>query len=350
MAYEICDKIKNMTPYEPISGNYPIRLDANESFLQPDEGLQMKLLEAVAGVPMNRYPEALAADVCAAFAKRYRAQPECVVAGNGSDELISVIIGCMLQKGEPLLTLAPDFSMYRFYGELQELNLVTLQKREDLTISAKEIIKAAKEARAKAIIFSNPCNPTSLVMDANDVLEIARQTDALVIVDEAYMDFCDQSILCKVSELDNVIVLKTCSKAMGAAALRLGFAVTNSKIANALRAAKSPYNTDAFSQAMGTVLLGEDEYLDNCILSIKRSRDVLYDGLTRLAEFKKNKIIKVFKPQTNFVLIEMDNAKACFDALLAIGIVVRHMGNFLRITAGTDVENASVLSALAKLL
>ncbi len=350
MGYELCDKIKHMTPYEPISGSYPIRLDANESFLQPDEMLQLKIIEAVAGVSMNRYPDALAADVCAAFAKRFQVQPENVVAGNGSDELISVIIAGMLQKGEPLLTLAPDFSMYRFYGELQELNLVTLQKGKDLTVTAKEIIKAAKQAGAKAIIFSNPCNPTSLMMDAKDVLELAEQTDALVIVDEAYMDFSDQSILCKAPELDNVIVLKTCSKAMGAAALRLGFAVTNTKIANALRAAKSPYNTDALSQAIGTVLLGEDEYLDYCVSAIKCSRDILYEGLTRLAEFKKNSIIKVYKPQTNFILIELVDAKACFSELLKLGIVVRLMGDCLRITAGTDVENASLLSALAKLL
>ena len=350
MGYELCDKIKYMTPYEPISGSYPIRLDANESFLQPDEMLQLKIIEAVAGISMNRYPDALAADVCAAFAKRFQVQPDNVVAGNGSDELISVIIAGMLQKGEPLLTLAPDFSMYRFYGELQELNLVTLQKGKDLTVTAKEIIKAAKQAGAKAIIFSNPCNPTSLMMDAKDVLELAEQTDALVIVDEAYMDFSDQSILCKAPELDNVIVLKTCSKAMGAAALRLGFVVTNTKIANALRAAKSPYNTDALSQAIGTVLLGEDEYLDYCVSAIKRSRDILYEGLTRLAEFKKNSIINVYKPQTNFILIELADANACFRELLKLGIVVRLMGDCLRITAGTDVENASLLSALAKLL
>ncbi len=350
MPYEICEKIKKMTPYEPISGNYPIRLDANESFLQPDEGLQLKIVEAVVDVSLNRYPDALATRVCEAFAKRYGVGAQNVTAGNGSDELISIIIGTMLQKGEPLLTFAPDFSMYRFYGELQELNLVTLQKSEDLTISAGEIVDAAKQCGARAIIFSNPCNPTSLVMTAEDVLYIAENTDALVIVDEAYMDFSNQSILCKAPELDNVIVLKTCSKAMGAAALRLGFAVANTKLTDALRVAKSPYNTDSFSQAIGTVLLSEDGYLDYCVDAIIQSRDILYDGLSCLSAFKKDKIIKVFKTQTNFVLMKMTDAKACFEALLTEGIVVRQMGEYLRITAGTDAENAALLSALARIL
>lgn len=350
MAYKICDKIINMTPYEPISGHYPIRLDANESFLQPDDGLWLKMMEAVAGIALNRYPDALAADVCAAFANRFGVSPDCVTAGNGSDELISVIISAMLQKGETLLTLAPDFSMYRFYGDLQELSIVAVQKGQDLTIDTQEIVDTAKQVNARAIIFSNPCNPTSLVMSAQEVLSIAGQVDALVIVDEAYMDFSDQSVLCKALELDNVIVLKTCSKAMGAAALRLGFAVSNRRITNALRAAKSPYNTDSLSQAIGAILLRDNEYLDRSIQTIIRSRDILYTGLSRLAEFKQDSIITVFKPHTNFVLLRMSDARACYDALLAEGIVVRHMGEFLRITAGADTENAAVLSALAKIL
>ncbi|MFA9381890.1 MAG: histidinol-phosphate transaminase, partial [Acetanaerobacterium sp.] len=272
MAYDICDKLKNLTPYEPISGSYPIRLDANESFMPPDEGLRLRIIETVAGISFNRYPDALAADVCSAFAHRFGVGAEHVTAGNGSDELIALIIGSMLQKGDTLLTLAPDFSMYRFYGELQELRVVTMQKGNDLAVSAEEILAAAKKADAAAIIFSNPCNPTSLVMSVQEVLSLASQTDALVIVDEAYMDFSDQPVVCKAPQLDNVIVLKTCSKAIGAAAIRLGFAISNARITSALRAAKSPYNTDSLSQAIGTILLNEDGYLEKCVKALIRSR------------------------------------------------------------------------------
>lgn len=350
MPYELCEKIKTMTPYEPITGSYPVRLDANESFLQPDEHLRLKIMEAALGVELNRYPDALAKKVCDAFAHRFGVSANCVTAGNGSDELISVIIGSLLQKGETLLTLAPDFTMYRFYGQLQETRVVTLQKANDLTVRTEDIVRAANDSGARAIIFSNPCNPTSLVMSAEEVLALARATDALVVVDEAYMDFSDQSILCKAPELDNVIVLKTCSKAMGAAALRLGFAVANERLTNALRAAKSPYNADGISQAVGTVLLSEEGYMEAAVARIRASRDVLYEGLCRLAEFKCDAIITVYVTQTNFVLLRIKDAKACYDRLLEKGIVVRQLGDFLRITAGTEDENAAVVSALAAIL
>ncbi len=350
MPYEICDKLKNLTPYEPISGSYPVRLDANESFVPLSGELRLKVMEAVAGTSFHRYPDALASDVCGAFAARFGVSKDCVTAGNGSDELISVIVGSVLQKGDSLLTFAPDFSMYRFYGELTEADVITLGKEDDLTLNAAKMIRSVWDTGARAVIFSNPCNPTSLVLPAEDVLRLADSTNALVVVDEAYMDFSNQSVLQKAQELDNVIVLKTCSKAMGAAAIRLGFAVSNPRITSALRAAKSPYNTDSLSQLVGTLLLREEDYLSHNVRELVRSRDILYAGLTRLAEFKTNSILRVFKPETNFVFVQMKDAGTCFEGLLGEGIVVRKFGEYLRITAGSDEENTALLSALARIL
>ncbi len=348
MPYEICDKLKNMKPYEPISGEYPIRMDANESFITPDEHLKQRIAEAVAQISFNRYPDALATDVCKAFTLYYGVSADCVTAGNGSDELISVIIGSMLQKGDTLLTVAPDFSMYRFYGDMSEANVVTVQKDENLQMDVDVILKAARESNAKALIFSTPCNPTSLVLEKSEVLRLIRSTNMLVIVDEAYMDFSNQSILREVESFDNVIVLKTCSKAFSAA-IRLGFAVSNRRITGALRAAKSPYNVNSVTQAIGAVILSEAAYNRACIQRVLQSREQLYSGLLALAATKTD-IIRVFKPETNFVFIELRNANACFEALLQKGIVVRHFSKHLRITAGTQDENKALLSALETII
>lgn len=348
MPYELCDKIKNMTPYEPICGDYPVRLDANESFIAPDEELRQKIMDAVSGVSFNRYPDALANDLCKAFSLYYGVDSGCVTAGNGSDELISVIIGSMLQKGDTLITLSPDFSMYRFYGEMAEMNMVTLQKDEDLQVNVEDILIAAKEHNAKMVIFSTPCNPTSLVTDRNEVLRLIRSTDMLVVVDEAYMDFSNQSILREAASFENVIVLKTCSKAFSAA-IRLGFAVSNKRITNALRAAKSPYNVNSVSQAIGAVILNEADYNHDCISQVLQNRAELYQALTKLAS-KKSQIIKVYQSDTNFIFAEFQDATAVHTALMNKGIMVRCFSRHLRITVGSKDENNALVTALAELL
>ncbi|SDN44499.1 pyridoxal phosphate-dependent aminotransferase [Acetanaerobacterium elongatum] len=348
MPYELCEKIKNMTPYEPINGDYSIRLDANESFIAPNKMLQQKIQDAVAQVSFNRYPDALAVELCKAFSLYYRVGVEYITAGNGSDELISVIIGSLLQKGDTLITLSPDFSMYRFYGEMAEMNMVTLKKGESLEVNVDDILKAAKDHSAKAIIFSTPCNPTSLVTDKNEVLRLINSTDMLVVVDEAYMDFSNQSILQEAVSFDNVIVLKTCSKAFSAA-IRLGFAVANKRITNALRAAKSPYNVNSVTQAIGAAILNEADYNRDCIKQVLQNRAELYQDLTDLA-LKKADIIKVYKSETNFIFVELQDAKATHAALMNKGIVVRCFNRHLRITVGSKDENKALVAALDELL
>ena len=223
MTYELNDKVKNLTPYDAVTGNYKIRLDANESFINPGESLKEEFFSALAAVKFNRYPDPMAAGLCEGFARYYGINPETVVAGNGSDELISIIMGSFLRHGDKVMTCSPDFSMYQFYGKLYEKNNLVIDKKEDMILTAADVLEAAGKGKPAAIILSNPCSPTSLVMSREDILKIVENTDALVILDEAYMDFSDQSIMEVIEKHDNLIILKTCSKALGLAAIRLGF-------------------------------------------------------------------------------------------------------------------------------
>ena len=114
MAYTLAPKTEALTPYDPVEGEYRVRLDANESFLLPTDTDREKMARAAAEAALNRYPDPLATRLCEAFAARYQVKPALVTAGNGSDELISIILSTFLQKGEKVLTLSPDFSMYAF--------------------------------------------------------------------------------------------------------------------------------------------------------------------------------------------------------------------------------------------
>lgn len=349
MAYELNAKIRGLSPYDPIDGGYRVRLDANESFLQPDAGLRASLLEAAASVAPNRYPDPLATELCASFAAYYGIRPETVVAGNGSDELISVLMSSFLCKRESVTVLAPDFSMYSFYAGISEANCVTFQKDGDFSVDVDRLIRAVNRSGSRMLVFSNPCNPTSLGLAREETRRLVRSVEALVVLDEAYMDFWDQSLVGEVSGYDNLIVLRTCSKAIGMAGIRLGFAVANPKLTGALKAVKSPYNVNSFTQGIGAAVLRKTEWLRGCTQKILESKRSLHDSLCRISAQRPGRM-RVMDGVTNFVTVRMPDAREAYDFLLCRGIAVRCFDGFLRVTAGTASENEEVANGFSAYL
>lgn len=343
--YQLNEKIRNLKPYDPISGEYAVRLDANESFFGLPEDLRQEFAQIASELVLNRYPDPLSTEVCKAFADYYQVPVENVTAGNGSDELISIICNSFLEKGDAFLTLEPDFSMYRFYGVIAEGLPVTLQKPENLRIDVEEVIKVCLEKDIKLLIFSNPCNPTSLGLGREEVRRLITSIDALVVLDEAYMDFWDQSLLPEFDQYDNLLILRTCSKAFGGAALRLGFAVGALPLTNALKAVKSPYNLNSFTQAAGAALLRRKEESKAALAEILLSKKELLDGVKTLAERFPGEM-EVFESDTNFVFIRTGKYAEIFRYMLEKGIAIRKFAGYLRITAGTREENRAVLDAL----
>lgn len=349
MAYQLSEKLKNMVPYEPISGDYAIRLDANESFLPVDEEIKAEFTQKLSEIPFNRYPDPLAAEVCRKFADYYGINADFVTAGNGSDELISVIIGAFLSEGDKLLTVMPDFSMYGFYADLAGVTVLTQEKDENLNIDVDAVIQTVQREKVNCVMFSNPCNPTGQGLPREEVRRLITSVDCLVVLDEAYMDFYTESLLTEAEQYDNLIILRTCSKALGLAAVRLGFAVANPTLTTVLRAAKSPYNVNSVTQAYGSVVLSHKEKEQAALAQILASREELYGALVGMQE-KYHCFERVYPTVTNFVLVETSRAKELFEQLKAESIVVRLMGSRLRITAGSPAENKAVLAALEKMV
>ena len=346
--FQLNEKVKNLTPYEPISGTYEIRLDANESFLTVPENIQNEMVEALKNSALNRYPDPNATNLVKGFADYFNVDPDCVTAGNGSDEIISVIMNAFLQKGDRILTLEPDFSMYRFYAEIAECESVKYQKNENLDVNIDDVIALANKEKVRIVIFSNPCNPTSRIIKADEIRKLINNTDALVVLDEAYMDFAgSESLMGEFNNYDNLIILKTCSKALGCAALRLGFAVANKTLTNVIRAVKSPYNVNSVSQAIGEVLFSHPDYIDNCIETVINARKELYSEICKI---ENSKIEKIYETHTNFVFMKVKNAKQIFEKMKENSIIIRNMGDYLRITAGSKDENEKMLTTFKKVL
>lgn len=346
--YTLGAKAAGLEPYEPGQGHYRIRLDANESFMTPTPADRERLGQIAAETAFNRYPDPAARELCEAYAAAYGLDPATVTAGNGSDELIGVITAAFLQKGERMLTVAPDFSMYRFYAALNETPCTVWQKGEDMQIDVDALLRTAEEQQARLIVFSNPCNPTSLGLPREEVRRLIRGTSALVVLDEAYMDFWDQSLLDEVTDYDNLIILRTCSKALGMAALRVGFAIANETLTRVLRAAKSPYNVGAITQALATDLLRRPQAMAIARELLLLSREQLMTGLRKLQE---ENLLQVYESCTNFALVRVACARALYEELMERSILVRCLGeDLLRITAGTELENREVLAQLTCLL
>ena len=207
--YELCGKVRDLEPYEPIKGTYRIRLDANESFYNMPEEVKQEIKDIIDVMPFNRYPDSTAEKPIKAFAEYYGISPENVTATNGSDEMLYILASAMLERNSIVVVAEPDFSMYRFYSALSENTVIAYQKTADLQIDVDELIKTVNENNADMVIFSNPCNPTGQGITAENARKLVKSVKALVVLDEAYMDFWNDSILKEPAEYDNLIVLKT---------------------------------------------------------------------------------------------------------------------------------------------
>lgn len=353
MAYQLNPNIKNLTPYQPIHGDFNIRLDANESFYSLDEKIKLSINEALLDLDYNRYPDSNAVELVNTFADFYHINPTNVTAGNGSDELISLIVGTFLSPNQKLLTFSNDFSMYQIYASIYGLETVTYQKNDDLTIDVDKVISLSQDTSIGAIFFSNPCNPTSLLLNRNDVIKLVKGVNCLVVLDEAYMDFCnddvtgENSLLQSVSKYDNLIILKTSSKAVGLAGIRLGFAIANDTITNALKSVKSPYNVNSITQLVGKITFGDRDLVLSKTKQLVANTKVLQTQLEKIFNLPEE---VVYSSKTNFVYVKTNRGKMIFDNLLLNSIAIRYMGDYLRITAGSDTENKTLIATLQKII
>ena len=338
MSYTLNDKIKNLVPYEPISGTFNIRLDANECTLNYNDEFKQLVFDAVNSIDFNRYPDPTCINIRKSFADFYGIDYKNVTVGNGSDELLFIIESAFLEKGDSLLVATPDFSMYEFYSSIAEVNCVKYVKNTELNIDVDKLINIVNSNNIGLVLFSNPCNPTGQGVCKNDIVKLLNSVNALVVLDEAYMDFWsdEESLIQDVDNYSNLIVLRTASKAMGSAALRLGFAVSNITITNALTAVKSPYNVNTLSQTIGASVYKNKKFLKNQINTIVENTNLLYNGLVDISNNTEDFV--VYPTKTNFVFIKTSFGKDLWNFLKDNSVAIRFMGDYIRITAGTKEE------------
>jgi len=324
-----------------------VKLDAMENpFLLPDK-IRKEVAKAAQQALINRYPDPSAKKLKQAIARIWKIDPEQMLLGNGSDELIQAII---LAFGGPVITPAPSFAMYDISARALSQKVVSVPLTDEFDLDADAIIKAAKRTKARVIFLACPNNPTGNRYSDAAVRKVLENVSAAVVIDEAYFSFSGRTFLPYLNRHPGMIILRTLSK-IGLAGLRIGVLTASREIAAELNKIRLPYNINVLSQAAALVALRHWSTLNRQISLLISERAKLYNALLRTPG------VTPFPTETNFILMWIEkDATAVFKALKKRGILVKNLDRpgplkgCLRVTIGTPAENREFLSNLKQIL
>ena len=343
--------IDELTPYTP--GEQPqidnlIKLNTNENPYGPSP----KVLEAIAhanGDDLRKYPDPLSTDLKKSIAAYYDLPLDYVFVGNSSDEVLGHAFRALLKQDKPLLYPDITYSFYPVYCQLFDIKYKQVPLRDDFTLNIDDYDQANG-----GIIFANPNAPTGIALSLEKIETLLqRNPDAVVVVDEAYADFADQSAVSLIQKYDNLLVTQTLSKSRSLAGLRVGLALGNPELLEALERVKNsfhPYALDKLAAAGAAAAFDDKTYFKETCDKVIATRTTTTSALEKLG-------FNVLPSSANFVFATHrdHNAEVIFKALRERKIIIRHFGSdrisqYLRISIGTDEEMNSLLTALEEIL
>lgn len=326
-----------MEPYFSKNIEDGVILNANESPFNAPKKVIKQFIKEMKKVDFNRYPDMQNTKLCEAIAKRFNVKPTEVTCGVGSDELIETTFKCVLEPNDVVVSFSPSFSMYSVFAELCLAKFVPVDFNKDFTFDVDGMINSIRENNPKLVLICTPNNPTGSFISEKDIRRIAEATDALIILDLAYIDFaeCDYTSLAK--EYDNIIAFRTFSKAMSLPSMRVGYAISNEDNINMINAVKAPYSVSVPAQIMARIATENIDLYKENIKAIIDERNRLYDIL-------KDKFT-VYPSSANFIYLKLDDS--INKELLANKIYIRTMKNGMyRISIGTKEENDKLLKVV----
>jgi histidinol-phosphate aminotransferase len=327
-----------------------IKLASNENSL----GSSPKAIKAIRNTlfSVNRYPDSQSFYLKRRIAKFYNIEPECVVLGNGSDELIDIIIKTFVEDNENIVISDTTFLEYEIIASINAKQVIRVPLKYfkyDLSEIKKRINR-----KTKLVFIANPNNPTGTYVNKYELQDFLSDLneDVIVVLDEAYDTFIDVDDFpnsLTYLKKKNIIILKTFSKAYGLAGLRIGFAITNSDFAYYMEKVRQPFNVNILAQAAAMAALDDNIFLKKTKKVVLEGKDYLYQELMKLG-------IPFVPSVANFILIDVGgDCLKVFRQMLKYGVIVRDMkqyglNNFIRVTIGTKRENEKFIKTLRKII
>ncbi|MBN1408584.1 MAG: histidinol-phosphate transaminase [Calditrichaceae bacterium] len=338
------ENIRNLKPYssarDEFKGKADIFLDANENSLGSPIQSQW-----------NRYPDPRQTELKKAIGKLKDVTLDKIFLGNGSDEAIDLLIRAFCEPGrDQIMIMPPTYGMYQVCADINNVGVISRPLAPNFNLDVIGITKVLTDS-VKMLFICSPNNPTANAMRQSDIEQILQNTNAIVVVDEAYIDFSGKpSLVPLLDKYPNLVILQTFSKAWGLASLRLGMAFADPYIIHILTNIKPPYNISGLTQQMAMEAIKNLELKNKMVAALLDQRKNIMDNLKQLTM-----VDQVFSSDTNFILVRFKNSKLVFEQLIQSGIIVRdrskalHCENCLRFTVGTELENKRLIEKLKSL-
>jgi histidinol-phosphate aminotransferase len=323
-----------------------IKLNTNENPYPPSPRVSAALRKAI-NPSLRLYPEPLSDSLRAVAASVYGVKPGNIIAGNGSDELLSMLMRSFIGPGDRVAFLAPTYTLYETLVEIQGGEKAAVDFPPDFSVP-----DTLAAQNAPVTILCNPNSPSGTLVSSRDIDRLAQAVSGMLVVDEAYVDFADNeaaSALSLIRQLPNLVVLRTFSKSFSLAGMRIGLAFAPEEIIAGMMKVKDSYNLNRLSLVAATAALQDLPWMTRNVRRIQRSRRKLIAGAKKLG-------FHVLPSQANFVLVQRpgENLSGVYEELKCRKILVRFfdapgLRDCLRITVGTSREVVALLSALGAL-
>lgn len=325
--------VKDMKCYPCNQSENLIYMNANES--------AFNLTFQIEKINLNRYPDNDSNLLKRRVADYNQVDTDQIILGNGSSEIIEIIMKTYLNPGECVMSYEPTFSMYKQFAEIYNGTYLGL-KTKDYVLDVDLMIEYVKKENPKILFICNPNNPTGQMMKKYDIERILNVSKGIVVVDEAYMDFSEGSMINRIGRYSNLIVLRTFSKAWGLAGARVGYGIAGSRRIAELMKVKSPYNLNELSQKIAYQAFDNLEMVQSNIKRMINMRDQLLADMNKLD-------IKSYKSYANFIFFTCDLPLE--ELLKDSGIVIRGFNNgTYRVTVSTEENNQLFLKSLRNIL
>jgi len=340
-------QLEDLVPYDAREIKAEVSLASNENPLNLPPEIISKLKSRLAEFPFNRYPDPTAHELRRLIAEANGLDAENVLVGNGGDELIFDLLLAWGGPGRKLLDVPPTFSMYGIDAQVTGTEIVSIPRLEDFSIDQKAMLDRVAEGDIDIVVIANPNNPTGGLTDESFLIELLHSTDALVMVDEAYFEFSRHTMRPHMTRCDNLVLLRTFSKAFSMAGLRVGYLLAHPDVVTEFMKVRQPYSVDSFSQWVAQQVYRERMVFEQGIRDIVRGREQIAHGLATMPE------VTAFPSEANFTLFRVEHAAALWrDLLHNHSVLIRDfsrapgLDDCLRVTVGTEEENRRFLAAM----
>ncbi len=331
------DSTKDFVKYYNPKLNGELRLDTNTNVLGSNPAAAKYLKEHT--WDLNGYPNTYSDGLRQALAELYGLDSDNIIAGNGSDEMLDVIFKTFMDMSDNSVVPVPSYTLYDYFVKLNGGRAIEVDLTDDFQLDVDAMVRQ----NAKVAIMPSPNNPTGNCFRTKDIEDILSRFNGVVVVDEAYTEYADESFIKRVEEFDNLVVIRTFSKAYAMAALRVGYAVTNKKLADMMISVKIPYSLNMVSEGAAIAAVKDQDFVKRSVEMVKEQRPKLDAGLRKLG-------FETFPSDSNFILARSPiDHKVLVNGLKERGVLIRDFGakrrteNCVRTTVGTEEHNRLLL-------